>query len=199
MEKDSKSPGDETLKPIDETPKPLPPKVVTADVSIAAVSMVEDCPDAAAEAESAAAEMIPEARAKRPASDMPAEVAYPQPCQQSFMQISITGQGESTFKFSVAKVRVLDSAGTKLGTVKTRMPSIWESAGYAAWDETVMPNAPVKASYKVSLPTWDDGSKRAVIDFGATYFLEADVMVNGVSKTIRSTLVAPEPAGLIQT
>ena len=168
--------------------------------------MVEDCPDAKPPGEATevepAEDPAEEAKGRAPeASAVEGDSAhgYDAPCRQSFMQIAITGQGESSFKFAVTQVRVLDGAGTKLGTVKTRMPTIWKSEGYAAWDEMVMPMNAVKASYKVSLPTWDDASKQVGPNYGSAYMLEADVSINGVSKTIRSSPVVPEPPDMVET
>jgi hypothetical protein len=58
----------------------------------------------------------------------------------------------------------------------------------------------VQASYKLSLVTWDEGgAQTAQAPYGMNFFVEADVLIDGVSKTIRSSLIAPEPPDMIET
>jgi hypothetical protein len=203
-EKDSETPGD--------SPKLTPPAVTLPEVTIASVSLVGNCPDAEPDAKQEAksadsGSMVNPALEKRaPAGDRVPDAEgdsayeYEEPCVQSTMQLAIGGQGDRSLPFRVTALRVLDSTGKRVGTVSSRMPMIWKADGYQAWDETVMPNDAVQASYKLSLVTWDEGgAQTAQAPYGMNFFVEADVLIDGVSKTIRSSLIAPEPPDMIET
>lgn len=122
------------------------------------------------------------------------------PCSQSTMQFAIGDSGDNAFQFAVGEIRVLDIGGKRIGVVKSRMPTLWKAEGYASWNEMVAPNTEVKASYKLSLPTWDDPNRPAGnSNHGLSFILEADVTIDGVSKTVRSNPVVPEPVEMIET
>lgn len=205
-----KEQGEDTETPV-ETPKVGPEKATLPNVAISSVNLQEDCPDPAPPAAAGAA--IQEAKSavqerEAPQGDMAegdSDRYSRPPCSQSTMQISINGQGDSSFQFSLGEVRVLNGEGEKIGVVKSRLPTLWKAEGYASWNEMVAPNVDVKASYKLSLPTWDDPNRPAGnTQYGVTFMVEADVTIDGIgktvrSKTVRSNPVVPEPADMVET
>jgi hypothetical protein len=188
-ERESKTPGD--------TPKQLPDRV--ADVAIASVTILEDCPDSDAKP-SADRQSAPSGDMADNEADMGGYAHGGMPCSQSSMQISITGLGDASSQLAIKATRLLGPKGDTVGTLVTRRPKIWKAEGYAAWDETIMPKTDVKASYKLSLPNWSEVQNK--ID-GSTYNtmfrLEADIEIDGVPKTIRSSEVVREQTEMVDT
>lgn len=185
------------------TKTPVPKPVVVASVAISSAALQENCPDEkpAPEGDAPESSMKPggeKEEEKRAQGDMDAD--YYEPCMQSSMQIAITGQGESSSKFAIQEVRLLGPKGAVLGTIKTRGASIWKDNGYAAWDQVIAPSTDVKASYKLTLSDWSAIEKKlGTGSYGAIYMLEADVEIDGVTKTIRSGQVSRERVEMIET
>ena len=189
-EQESKTPSD--------TPKELPETAVAAEVSIASVTIGEDCPDANG-ASAAVIEMADQDR-EAPPMGASADYAGDMPCSQSSIQIAITGQGDSSSKLSIRAIRFLGPKGQDLGTLVARAPTIWKAEGYSVWDEMVMPKTDVKASYKLSTPSWAEvQSKLGGSTFGPLYRLEADIMIGDVKKTVRSAEITREQVEMVDT
>tara|TARA_R110002096_G_scaffold16898_7_gene57852 strand:- start:5726 stop:6340 length:615 start_codon:yes stop_codon:yes gene_type:complete len=168
-------------------PLPAPLPVANADISIASVTLLEDCPDAADDNDSAGASM-----------DM--EEGYVQPCRQATMQIAITGQRDASASFAIKEVRLLGPDDAVLGIVKAREPSLWSGSGYAAWDQRVVPGPAIKASYKLSLGDWNSIEKAlGKNSYGPLFVIEADIAIGATPLTIRSGKVAREPTEMVDT
>lgn len=183
-EKESKTPVD--------TPKGLPDKSLVAEVSIASVVILEDCPDT--DGHSAAVEEMADQDREDSADYLG------MPCSQSSMQIAVTGQGETSSKLKIAAIRLLGPKGQNLGTLVPRAPTIWKAEAYSAWDEMIMPKTDVKASYKLSVPNWTAvQSKLGGSTFGPLYRLEADIMIGDVTKTVRSAEIVREQVEMVDT
>lgn len=203
-EQDSNTPGD--------SPKLTPLAATLPEVTIASVSLVGDCPDPTpdpkqeAKSVESASRVNPALAEGAPAGDRlvaaegESERDYDRPCTQSTMQLAIGDQGDRSLPFRVRALRVLDATGKRMGTLNSRMPMIWKADGYQAWDETVMAKSAVQASYKLSMVSWDEGGAQSGQNlYGMAFMVEADVSIDGVSKTIRSSLIAPEPQDMIET
>ncbi len=198
-----------------EPEQPEPPKEM-ATVTIASVQMVQDCPDppdAPAQptnekpaASSQAVPMSPAlgdespARAARGAS-ADGSAPFRQPCTQSAMQLSFTGQGPEAAKVAIRGIRVLTSTGERLGTVQARKPTAWRDGGYQAWDEMLPADSDLKASYKLSVPNWSEveaklGDRNP---FSTMFMLEVDVEIGGQMQTVRSPEFVREQPHVIVT
>lgn len=181
----------EAKTPID-SPKELPEKAAVAEVSIASVSILEDCPDAEADSLTEGDMADQDREADGYGGDMP--------CSQSSMQIAITGQGAASSKLAIKTIRFIGPKGQALGTLAPRAPTIWKAAGYAAWDEMILPKTDVKASYKLSVPNWNEvQQKLGGSTYGPLYRLEADIMIGETTRTVRSAEVVREQTEMIDT
>ena len=190
-----------------------------AKAAISSVQMIEDCPGddpapAAAEppaqgaAAKAPARMAAEAEDVAPGDydeSMVQEDAgnfeIEQPCTQSTMQLSFTGQGPSPAKVEIQAVRILSPAGKPVASIKARAPKAWKDGGYKPWDEMLAPNADLKASYKLSVPDWSDLDKKlgGKGSYGTMLKLEVDVVIGGQKQTVRSSDFSREEPHVIVT
>ncbi len=177
--------------PTPPTNPPAPVPVNVANVSIASVTILEDCAD----------EDPHEGLAEdSDREDSDSEEGWVQPCRQSTMQIAITGQGHVSSNFSIKEVRLLGPEDAVLGVVTAREPSLWNGHAYIAWDQLVVPSTDVKASYKLSLGDWSAIEKAlGKSSYGPLFVIEADVAIGAVPMTIRSGKVAREPVEMIDT
>lgn len=151
--------------------------------SVASVQLVQDCPDPKSEQAKADMADEPMRKAKRKAGSGPLQ----QPCTQSTIQLAFTGQGPKSASVRLKEVRLLSADGKALGTLASRMPSIWKDSGYEAWDGVLAPDSDQKASFKLSLPDWS--AVEAALggsSFGPMYTLEVDVDIEGTVTTVRS-------------
>lgn len=210
---------DESTDPEPQTtqtrvPDPEPePAAKMATASIASVQLVQDCPeqDAAAQAPmppspgaAASADEAPPARSMaRGAAAKPGTGGAPfrQPCTQSTMQISFTGQGPEAAEVRIEAVRLLAATGEKLGTMSARLPTAWKDDGYVTWDQKIAAKTDVKASYKLSVPNWNDveaalGQRNP---FETMLILEVDVRVGRELQTVRSAEFVRERPHVIVT
>ncbi len=169
--------GTETAS-VDPTPEPVPTSSVTT--SIASVVLVEDCPEPKNQADSAKKDKV---KRKRSASSGP----LVQPCTQSTVQLAFAGEVTAPTKVEIKAVRLVSTAGKALGILETRLPSLWQENGYAAWDG-ILPKGPeAKVSYKLSVPNWSElETALGGSSFGVMYTLEIDVEVAGKPSTLTS-------------
>ncbi len=192
---------------VDPTPPPEPePLPNPIRIAIASVTMVEDCPDPPAPppppppAEPAAAERAPadeEMAAAKPVElgDVaPGAAAHggdmPDFCEQSMMQLTVSGHEGDPAPVKIVAVRLLrPSDKTVVAELKARGPMVWDDKGaYAPWDESLEGGTEVKASYKLSVPSWSDVETKLghVPSEGHMFVLEVDVSVGGVQQTVTS-------------
>lgn len=180
--------------------------VSTAQVAIASVQLLEDCPDPAPEpaadpaagaTRSQASEQERSSQRKGPGG------SYRRMCSQSMVQLSVRSDGVGPFK--ILAVRVLAATSKQVaGTAKLRGPMAWTDASgsYGPWDERTVAGAEVKVSYKLSDPDFT-GSEKLVGDSFNTYsgpfMLELDVSIDGERRTIRSPEFIREPPEVMVT
>lgn len=193
-----------------EHPKPDPKPATTAKISVASVQMIQDCPDN--EPEPAAGDEAPSQAMseKRAPSAMPPSPGSPmgdvgpgdsfqQPCDQSTVQLALENSGDAAVAVEIKAVRIL-AKGKVVGTLATRKPKIWTNNTYEAWDQTVAPNTPTKASYKLALPNWSEVEKAiGVSSFGHMFTLELDVAIDGQVQTVSSPEFPREEPHVIVT
>ena len=172
--------------PAPPTNPPAPVPVTVANISIASVTILEDC--------------VNEALDEGLTEDSDSEDGWVQPCRQSTMQIAITGQGAVTSNFTIKEVRLLGPDDAVLSVVASREPSLWNGSQYSSWDQKVAPKTDIKASYKLSLGDWSSIEKALGRNsYGPLFVIEADVAIDAVPMTIRSGKVAREPVEMIDT
>lgn len=189
-------------KPADEATPPTPAPVKVAEVTIASVTMLEDCKDEPAaeeEQESQEAKRAP-AEGSSLAMEMDEAKGYVEPCRQSTMQLAVTGQGDASAPLKIVQVRLLGPKGATLDVIETRGPTIWKDNGYSSWDQVVLPKTDVKAAYKLTLDDWATIEKNlGGNSYGPMLSVEADIEIGGVKKTIKSSQVTREPVEMIET
>ncbi|MEO8700752.1 MAG: hypothetical protein ABI867_11950 [Kofleriaceae bacterium] len=120
------------------------------DVQLAAVSLAQDCGDAA----------IPPAP-KQPRATAAAELSQDMAkcagagcapaCDPTSMQLSVRADRAGAFR--IAKVELLDDSGGFLQVLTPRVPARWTGGAYAPWDQTLAGET-VLASYLLSRPDW---------------------------------------------
>lgn len=173
------------------TPEPeVIPETATATPSIASVQLKQDCPDPKSQAKgsSALAPGIGNKKAKRKRDS--SSGSFQQPCSQSTLQLAFTGQQGKSSVATLKAVRLQLADGTGLGSLATRMPTIWileEESRYVVWDGTIEPGVDHKASYKLSVPDW--GAIETTLggsSYGRMYTVEVDVEIDGKVTTLTS-------------
>jgi hypothetical protein len=70
--------------------------------------------------------------------------------------LHLTVNAKAATRLQIKKVELLDQAGKVLGTLAARKPTQWGEDAYIAWNEQVPANRPLKASYSLSAPAWDE-------------------------------------------
>lgn len=191
----STAPTTQAQKPAPQPEETAP--ATTTQVAIASVQMQEDCPDP-----KPASPPVPAKQAlpARPSSMAPSDSAagYVQPCVQSTLQLSFTGQGDSASAVSIKELRLLSADEKALGTIETRLPTQWHDNGYQPWDQQLEPKTDLKAAYKISPPDWS--AVEALLggtSYGAMFVLELVVEIDGVSQTVRSAqFVRQQPVAI---
>lgn len=124
--------------------------------------------------------------------------ACPDACQQSNLQLALTSTaGTGQAKIVVVAVRIVDpGTGKLLDEVSSREPRKWLSDTYQTWDELVSPSASLTVSYKLSAPDWpaiESQTTASRLGPGPVYRIEVELLVDGVSRTIKLEGVTREP------
>jgi hypothetical protein len=185
----------------------------SATPTIASVSLVQDCPDAKAEARSMAdpklnapktlAPSMPAPKKKQSKSKRKGDSAggFVQPCSQSTVQLAFAGQAGASAMVSLKEVRLKSADGKALGTLAPRAPSIWtEASGYQAWDGVLTPGADHKTSYKLGLPDWSAvETTLGGSSYGKMYTVEIDVEIDGTVTTLTSPQVERARPQIVKT
>jgi hypothetical protein len=146
----------------DTTPPTKTPKV---DISIASVSLADDCgggPTVAppaptpAQEKTAMAEDVPmgsqhagAARKMAPGASMS---MGDRACEQSSIQLRVANDTKAASKVTVQKVELLDENGDKVAELTPRAPSRWVDDSYQTWDEQVAASDTIQVSYALSAP-----------------------------------------------
>ena len=211
-------------KPVGVTPEPVKPKPVAAvTVAVASVQLIQDCPDPAAEARPAAADVPAAGAAADAAPAMPAPGAaqakmgagasaarmapgsnWKPPCTQSTMQLALRNPGKQDATLRVEAVRLVDAGSKKvLGPVAVRKPSVWSAEGtYRPWDEKVSVGVDLKIGYRLGEPDWAQVEKTlgsGVNTYAQPFVLEVDVSIDGTRQTVRSPEFVREQVHMIAT
>ena len=157
-----------------------------ATPSIASVQLIQDCPDHKSQAKANSA-LAPSTGGKKEKRKHDSAGSFQQPCSQSTLQLAFTGQQGESSVATLRAVRLQLAEGKALGALATRMPTIWNTSGYEAWDGTIQPGADYKASYKLSVPDWSAVERTlGGSSYGQMYIVEVDVEIDGKSTTLTS-------------
>ncbi len=186
--------------------------LAAATPTISSVRLVQDCPDAKAQASSTteaksnstliAAPSMPASKKKRVRSKRKGDSTggFRQPCTQSTVQLAFAGQTGSSATVLLKEVRLRSADGKALGTLTPRAPSIWKETGYEAWDGVLTPGADHKASYKLSIPDWSAvETTLGGSSFGKMYTVEIDVDIDGKVTTLTSPQVERARPQIVKT
>ena len=157
-----------------------------ADVSIAGVSLGEDCgtglidPGRCADGDSGGA------GADEPSDGAPADCDGPccgSYCQPSGVTFAITADGDRSGTFRVLSVTLLDGeTRTELMELTADTPRRWTEEGYVAWDEVIPTPSDMQTHYELHGIDWS-----SVTDsYSRTYRLEVEVEVDGEVRTLTS-------------
>jgi hypothetical protein len=151
---------------------PVPDGVVTATLS--SVTLAQDCGA--------------NAGAPRAESGISADQAQcltepcPSLCRQSSMQLAFGNTGVDAARIEIKEVRLLNAnTGAVLERLSHREPTHWVVEQYVPWDEKLAPGE-LKASYKLSAPTYSYGTARLAWD--QRFKVEVDVAVDGTVRTL---------------
>lgn len=114
--------------------------------------------------------------------------ACPSLCRQSSMQLSFGSSSPTAAKIEIRAVRMMDSKTHKLlQTLTSREPQQWSADKYLAWDEILPAGAGLKATYKLSAPTYNYPVADSDARFGySTYSIEVDVAIDGDMRTLQA-------------
>ncbi len=164
-----------------------PPAAPSLTVQITAVTLGDDCGSLGAPA----AEMD---RKRGPGADHDASDDWQQPCEQTSMQLAVTGAptGDPT-KLSVKKVELYDDKGTLIGELTSRNPTVWAPTGtYGPWDQMVAPAQALSVSYALSAPDWRKAGKR----YDRNYTLKAVLTIGSSDRSVQRDVRVDAPAPL---
>ena len=146
------------------------------EASLSSVTLAQDCGGEA----KGAADFAPGACAEG--------YACPSLCRQSSMQLAFTNAGKLEASVEIRAVRLIDM-GTKkvLETLKSRDPQMWNADKYTAWNELVPGITVLKATYKLSAPSYNypaafDSNRSAY----QPYSVEVDVAIDGQVRTLQA-------------
>jgi len=208
------------------TGKPEAAPRIQLRASIAAVQLIQDCPDR----DPAPAQETAKPAAMEPPKDEAASASQPisaggtlhgaaaravpgdsldgggfqQPCTQSTMQLSLAHDDDAAQRIEVVEVRLLKAGGTEaLGKLAARKPSRWNDTGvYDAWDERVPVGGEIKVSYRLGEPDWSKVQETLGAGndpYSQRWILEVDLKMDGQITTIRSPEFTREHPHVIVT
>jgi hypothetical protein len=178
----------------DTTPPKIPPKAKAAvEVSIASVTLADDCghgptqaPPADEPVQTAQAPASSERMAR--GASMSADIsAGARACEQSSIQLRVANSTDADAKVVIQKIEILDGDGAKVGELTPRAPSRWTNDTYEAWDEQVAAGATLSVSYALSAP----GVSR-----GETYTVRVIVAADGGAQTLERSVTLHAEASL---
>ncbi len=153
------------------------------DVSIASVTLADDCGTGPTQAPAAA-----------PADDASAHVGdremsgvsmsqAKRACEQSSIQLRIANGTADASHVAIQRVELIDAAGDVVAELISREPSQWADDMYQAWDEQVAPSAVLQVSYALSA---------ADVTRSGSYTVRVTVAAGGDARTLeqRTTIEA---------
>lgn len=159
-------------------PERVPP-AFTADLSIAGVSLGEDCGAGLIAPECDGADS---GGAGAPMGDCAGDCCGSL-CQQSSVTLAIAADGlEGPLAFRVLSATLLDSSGAELLTLRADTPRIWGDDGYTAWDEQVGTPSEQQVLYDLHDVDWS-----SITDsYSRTYRVRLEVEIGGEVRTLTS-------------
>ncbi|MBA3463543.1 MAG: hypothetical protein H0T46_26540 [Deltaproteobacteria bacterium] len=167
------------------TNKPAPNAV---DVSIASVTLADDC--------GTAPTTMPPPRSsmrQKPSTEF-ADMAAPSAgamarrrCEQSSVQLRVENGTAAASDISIKKVELLDESGNVLGELTPREPSKWTGDSYQPWDGKVDAAQTLQISYSLSQPAVSDGG---------TYTVRVTIASAEGDKTLETKKTLEAPASL---
>lgn len=164
------------------TNKPVPN---TVDVSIASVTLADDC--------GTAPTTMPPPRSsmrQKPSTEF-ADMAEgasmsmaKRRCEQSSVQLRVENGTAAASDISIKKVELIDESGNVLRELTPREPSKWTGDSYEPWDGKVDAAQTLQISYSLSQPE---------VSAGGTYTVRVTLASAEGDKTVetRTTLEAP--------
>jgi hypothetical protein len=182
--------------PVDPSATPTMP---TDRVAIAAVQLLEDCPDPPEAAVDG--DRKEGVEADRQASQREMAKGYVPRCEQSTVQLAV--RSDRSGRFRIEAVRVLDGAKRRLaGSAKLRQPTNWGDGQYQRWDERVVAGKDLQISYKLGALDLARGEALVGPDFNTMsgpFILELDVSIEGVRQTVRSPAFQWQRMDMVET
>lgn len=185
--------------PVDPTAMPTMP---VDRVAIAAVQLLENCPDAPEPAVDAKEKAVDGAsKSERETADRSQTPGYVPRCEQSTVQLSL--RSDRSGRFRIEAVRVLDGAKQRLaGSSTLRQPTSWGDGQYRRWDERVVAGKELQISYKLGALDLSRGAAFDGPDFNTMsgpFILELEVSIEGVRQTIRSPVFEWQRMDMVET
>jgi hypothetical protein len=174
-----------------QAPKPKAPVDPDVAITLASVTLGDDCGDAA---------VIPPPARRAPSKPMPpadeapgaAPRHYRMHCDQTSMQLAVRSTGgDHATTIQVKKVELLDKAGAVLGELESRMPTRWTDDGYVEWNQTVEANQTLQASYALSSPDWNKLTGSRWNAHSKTFQLRVTLVVGSKDRTVEKQSITP--------
>ena len=115
-------------------------------------------------------------------------------CRESSVQLDIVSTAHSVSRFEVRAVRLYNKeTGALVDVLTASGAKQWLNNQYTSWNEQVAPSSTVKASYKLSTPTYGSGATDARFGFSTTYKTQVDVAIDGEVRTLAGPDAHREP------
>ncbi len=181
--------GGEPVKPSPTAGPVAGPEVA---LTLASVTLADDCASAEAPATPAAPAKVP---ADAPASMVPGAAPSRRRCEQTTMQLMLAASGKSArTDIQITKVELFEKIGGKsMGTMTARDPQAWADAAgaYQTWDGMIGPGQQLKTMYKLSAPDWSviGGKWNAQ---GLSFRVVVTVKMGSLESTAEATVEGPE-------
>lgn len=105
------------------------------------------------------------------------------------VQLAFIAEAASTAaSVEVVRVSLVDATdGAVLDTLEASSPEVWNGGGYVPWNQRVTPGGDLKASYRLTVPSWssiDAGRRNA---YSRTFKLRVTLRIDGVDVLMQST------------
>ena len=148
-------------------PLPAPCGASYVDSSLTSVTLAQDCQEA-----------------KRDSAGVCLTgFACTELCTQTSMQLSFVSHELMAATVEIKAVRLIDPVNGKvLSNLAWRDPQSWSVEKYVAWDQQLAPSVELKATYKLSAPTYGDQSGARLYE--KTYKVEVDLEIDGQLRTL---------------
>jgi hypothetical protein len=167
-------------------------------VSLASVTLADDCPSRTPPAPAQPPAAAPARRApSTPGVAAPSDCGspscdVPRHCEQTSMQLSVRAPaGAKPTTIRIKKVELLDPKGKLLQVLAVREAARWTDRGYVAWDQTIRAAETVAASYALEAPSWDKLTNGRYNAHSKTFQLRVTVTVGTANRTVEKQSITP--------